>query len=246
MHPVVSASISTLFASCITNGCVLIPYPLPSHGDLHRNEDNIQELLEDSASRNDVITTLGNPAREYESDLSYLGCYEPAGYGIILVPLFPSPYGLGGDVYRDPEQCYEFILHFDNNHRLASFKKQAFEGHLTVPDSTLQMYWNDPRHKDAKQWLCRAADEGDAQAQYRLGLLYEKGVEGLTQNFVMAYVWYRLSEANGDYMRSGDQANRILEKLDAGQSMRAERLIRDWKPGFCIQQVIQSHGLLND
>jgi hypothetical protein len=238
-----------LFAVCLLAGCFPIRYHIPSAGDLHKKEEDIDELLKNSASRNDVISILGQPAREYEYDISYLGCYQPAGYGyrIILTPVFPfPPYGVDGDVIQLPEECYELILHFDKKYVLTSIEKVPFEGYLTIPVSTLQIYFNDTQHQDAKKWLCKAADEGDAHAQYRLGLLYENGAEGLKQDYVLAYVWYRLSETSGEYMRAGDQADRILDRLDVGQSMRAEKLIRDWGPGLCEKSMIQASDSAND
>lgn len=218
----------------MTAGC--IPFPIPSSGNLYKNEQEIVALANASSTRKEVIARLGKPAREYRDDISYLGCYKPGGYGYLIIVGYPV--GGGGDVTRGAEKCYEFVLHFNELDQLDSFEKLPFDGYLTVPASTLQMYFDDPSHEDAKTWLCMSADEGDVQAQYRLALLYENGSEGLPKDYLMAYVWYRLAKSNGNYMRSGEQAARIIDYLNSEQSMRAEKLIREWKPGMCEKSVI--------
>ena len=40
------------------------------------------------------------------------------------------------------------------------------------------------------------ADQGDAEAQYNLGVIYEYG-QGVLQDNVMAHMWYNIASANG-------------------------------------------------
>lgn len=105
-------------------------------------------------------------------------------------------------------------------------------------ESDLQMYYNDPSHSDAKKWLCRAADLGNPEAQYRLALLYENGSEGLTKDSVRAYMWYRISESTGGYMRPSDQAERLLVTMTPEQAGQAEQLVHNWRPGECERRVL--------
>jgi uncharacterized protein len=44
-----------------------------------------------------------------------------------------------------------------------------------------------------------AANRGDAKAQYRLGLLYSNGREGVGQNRLEAVKWYRRAAEQGDH-----------------------------------------------
>jgi hypothetical protein len=83
--------------------------------------------------------------------------------------------------------------------------KRAFS---SAPEAMFQRYWNDPQHKDAKKWLCRAADTGYSEAQYRLGLLYENGSEGVPKDSLRAYMWYQISVSAGDYTKTVDRAKR--------------------------------------
>lgn len=43
----------------------------------------------------------------------------------------------------------------------------------------------------------KAAEQGDADAQYQLGVMYGKG-DGVSQNSVTAYAWLRLAAVQGD------------------------------------------------
>ena len=57
-----------------------------------------------------------------------------------------------------------------------------------------------PRSKDdtnAIKWYTRAAELGDAHAQYLLGRMYRKG-EGVPQDYKTAFKWYKLSAEQGN------------------------------------------------
>lgn len=45
---------------------------------------------------------------------------------------------------------------------------------------------------DAVKWFRKAADQGDAAAQFSLGLLYRDG-KGVSRNYVLAYMWLDLA-----------------------------------------------------
>ena len=49
----------------------------------------------------------------------------------------------------------------------------------------------------ALEWYTKAANQGDAQAQYNLGLMYYKG-EGVRQNTATAKEWFGKACDNGD------------------------------------------------
>ncbi|MBF0462717.1 MAG: SEL1-like repeat protein [Magnetococcales bacterium] len=48
----------------------------------------------------------------------------------------------------------------------------------------------------AEEWLRRAAEQGDAKAQYGLGRMLEKGI-GVTQDYAGAVAWYRKAAEQG-------------------------------------------------
>ena len=54
------------------------------------------------------------------------------------------------------------------------------------------------RQDDAQavQWYRKAAEQGDAEAQYNLGVMYTQG-QGVRQNLVIAKEWYGQACDNG-------------------------------------------------
>ena len=50
---------------------------------------------------------------------------------------------------------------------------------------------------NAIKWYTRAAELGDAHAQYLLGRMYRKG-EGVPQDYKTAFKWYKLSAEQGN------------------------------------------------
>ena len=58
------------------------------------------------------------------------------------------------------------------------------------------------------QWYLKAAEQGYADAQYNLGLMYEKG-QGVRQSKIVAKEWFKKACANGD-----KQSCDAYQKLD--------------------------------
>ena len=72
------------------------------------------------------------------------------------------------------------------------------------------------------------AEQGDANAQYNLGVFYDNGL-GVPQDKVRAYMWFNLSAAQG---REGAAAFRdlIARRMTPAQIEEAQKLTREWKP----------------
>ena len=72
------------------------------------------------------------------------------------------------------------------------------------------------------------AEQGDANAQYNLGVFYDNGL-GVPQDKVRAYMWFNLSAAQG---REGAAAFRdlIARRMTPAQIAEAQKLAREWKP----------------
>ena len=60
----------------------------------------------------------------------------------------------------------------------------------------------DQNDATAMNWYRKAADKGNTQAQYNLGLMYGKG-KGVPQNLSEALRWLRKAEANGSDQAAG-------------------------------------------
>jgi len=72
------------------------------------------------------------------------------------------------------------------------------------------------------------AEQGDASAQYTLGVFYDNGL-GVPQDHIRSYMWFDLSAAQG---RDGAAAFRDLtaRRMTPGQIAEAQKLAREWKP----------------
>jgi TPR repeat protein len=71
------------------------------------------------------------------------------------------------------------------------------------------------------------AEQGDANAQYKLGVFYDNGL-GVPQDKIRAYMWLNLSAAQG----RGAAAFRdlIARRMTPAQKEEAQKLTREWKP----------------
>ena len=71
------------------------------------------------------------------------------------------------------------------------------------------------------------AEQGHAQAQVNLGILYSQG-RGVPKDSVQAYGWYTLAAGQGDDLATKFQT--LLEKsMTPDQNAEAQQLARAWK-----------------
>ena len=90
---------------------------------------------------------------------------------------------------------------------------------------------------EAARLYRKEADQGDAEAQYNLGVMYANG-KGVPQDYVRAHLWSNLAAAaslNDSWTvkdRDDAQVNRekIAAKMTPAQIAEAQKLARDWKP----------------
>ena len=71
-----------------------------------------------------------------------------------------------------------------------------------------------------------AAEQGLAQAQHNLGLMYEKG-QGVEQNYVEAHKWFNIAGMNGNELGRRN-ADIVEKKMAPGQIAIAVGLAREW------------------
>ena len=78
--------------------------------------------------------------------------------------------------------------------------------------------------------LVRAAEQGDAEAQYNLGLMYLEGL-GVKQDNVEAYAWIRTAAAQG---KGGTLEIRqaLLREMSSSQEDRAIELAREYREKY--------------
>jgi TPR repeat protein len=87
-------------------------------------------------------------------------------------------------------------------------------------------------YAEALRWYHKAAEHGEAAAQFNLGLMYAAG-QGAPQDYVQAHMWLNLaaSRASGDHQKKyAHERDLIAGKMTAQQVAEAQRLAREWKP----------------
>ena len=90
-------------------------------------------------------------------------------------------------------------------------------------------------HQDdtkAVPWYRRAANQGNAQAQFNLGRMYGNG-QGVPQDYVEVHMWYNLAAAQ----QTGEDRDLAVKNRDvvagrmtAEQLAEAQRRAREWTP----------------
>ena len=72
------------------------------------------------------------------------------------------------------------------------------------------------------------AEQGDANAQYNLGVFYDNGL-AVPLDHVRAWMWFNLAAAQG---KEGAAAFRdlIARRMTPAQIAEAQKLAREWKP----------------
>ncbi len=83
-------------------------------------------------------------------------------------------------------------------------------------------------YAEAMNWCRKAAEQGQAGAQYNLDDMSHQG-QGVPQDFVWAHMWLNLAAAQGN--ETGKTARDILVKLmTPAMVQEAQRLAREWRP----------------
>ncbi len=77
------------------------------------------------------------------------------------------------------------------------------------------------------------AEQGDADAQHNLGVLYRNG-QGVPQDYVQAHMWLNLAASRHFPGEERDQSvkNRdiIAKRMTPAQISEARKLAREWRP----------------
>jgi TPR repeat protein len=70
------------------------------------------------------------------------------------------------------------------------------------------------------------AEQGDANAQFNLGIMYGKG-EGVPEDYVKTYMWWLLAKAQGDKEAAGN-LNIVKKRMNTAQIGKAQALASEW------------------
>ena len=78
---------------------------------------------------------------------------------------------------------------------------------------------------EAVRWYRAAAEQGNAEGQWRLGMRYATG-RGVPLDHVAAYAWLNLAAAQGHEEAAGSR-DRLAESMTAEQVAEAQRMARE-------------------
>jgi TPR repeat protein len=90
-------------------------------------------------------------------------------------------------------------------------------------------------YEAAVNWLCQAADQGHADAQFALGRMYVRGTAvppDYNPDFVPAYMWWRLA-AKQDHAQAASRIDQIRSLMSPVELDGAQKLVDEWQPGQC-------------
>ncbi len=80
--------------------------------------------------------------------------------------------------------------------------------------------------RTALQVLEPLADQGLANAQYNLGLMYRDG-QGVPQDYAAAHMWFSLAAAQG-HKNAQENRDSLVKRMTHGQIEEARLMAREW------------------
>ena len=84
-----------------------------------------------------------------------------------------------------------------------------------------------PKNKaEAVKWYRKAAEQGDADAQFNLGSMYVQG-GGVPVNNIKAYIWFSLAKAQG-HKGAASNLDIVKEQMTLAQIAKAQALAAEW------------------
>jgi hypothetical protein len=220
-------------------GCVYVPPVWDADDAIH----SVDEIEEGITTREEVLDILGEPDRVHEDGNVYYYAGEYSE-GFIMSLGFPLPPGGGlleeGRWYVRVIFDESGIVHWaeasdqrvETEARVNQLKEQAERGDANVPWKLGLIYSARRQSDNAWEWFCRAANNGHAAAQARLGNIYRSG-EGSVAEDIEAYKWYSLA-ASDRHSPAGISATQfrdaLANELSPEQIAEAEQLVEEWEP----------------
>ena len=108
-----------VFTASILAGCIIIPVPLLPSGDIYATESDIEDLVDNGASKAEVIDKLGGPTIYRKTSMSYAAYREPAG---VLLRALIDGYSHVDEI-RGENKSFELLLDFDQNNHLTGYQE---------------------------------------------------------------------------------------------------------------------------
>jgi hypothetical protein len=126
----------------------------------------------------------------------------------------------------------------DYEKAVAELKPMAEQGDASAQYLLAETYFggHGGTMMEALKWMSAAADQGYAQAQARLGLIYGTG-KGVATNYEEAYRWFSLAAARADpkqqrNLKTISETNKsvVARSLTAQQRAKIDAEVAAWKP----------------
>ena len=259
------SQIVTHCLAIILTGCV--PIPIAPSGEIYSLENTIDTLVNESATKNEVITKLGFPLKYDDTRMSYKACINPGGFDILIA----FPYG-GGHIekIREDVECYELVLEFNDHIHLNGYKKEPYSylnfqltreeleefilnfqltrqekeeifllfAEQGTHEAHYQMYYRSSKRNEKLSWLCGAADSGNHLAQAEVGRLYRWGLHGIKQDHRKAYQWYWLANK-----RAPDSWRYELNETKRMIAIEEAETPKAMVPGQCKREFLSGDAI---
>jgi TPR repeat protein len=128
------------------------------------------------------------------------------------------------------QKCEELKSFFEEWAPKAEQCDPVAQGLLGLTYSHSSATWH-----EAVKWFKKAAEQGHAPAQFKLGVRYEYG-EGVLQDFVIAHMWYNISGSRG-YSKARSALSELAQKMTPVSIAKAQEMAREWKPKPCKRDI---------
>ena len=70
------------------------------------------------------------------------------------------------------------------------------------------------------------AEQGDADAQYNLGVMYDNG-QGVLQDYIYAHMWFNIAASSGGGGNASKNRDIIAKRMNSSQLEKAQDLARE-------------------
>lgn len=81
-------------------------------------------------------------------------------------------------------------------------------------------------YETAVTWFRKSAEQGEALAQYNLGVKYANG-QGVAQDYILAHMWFNIGGANGN-KKAMENREIIAKKMTRENISKAQKMAREW------------------
>jgi len=158
---------------------------------------------------------------------------------VVMVALGAGILATAASAIADEAEARAALQKGDYNAAIAELKPLADKGEPSAQYLLAETYFggHGGTMMEALKWMTASADQGYAQAQARLGLIYGTG-KGVATNYVEAYRWFSLAAKSADpkqqrNLKTISETNRrvVAKNLTPEQRAKVDAEVAAWKGG---------------